>query len=95
MPTSDGLYTALRVLEVAGGKELPVHGWTRWPQAKRNVRNVELNTHLTAIRQAEDDGHRVLVRASGTEPLVRIMVEGERAEHWAARIEDALVDQTG
>jgi phosphomannomutase len=32
----------------------------------------------------------VLVRQSGTEPLVRVMVEGEDAESWADKIADAL-----
>lgn len=95
MPTSDGLYTALRILEVAGNGPLPLHGWKRWPQAHRNVRDVRLRTDVAAIKGAENEGHRVLVRASGTEPLVRIMVEGDRCEHWATAIESALVNQTG
>jgi len=95
MPTSDGLYTALRILEVAGNGPLPCHGWKRWPQAHRNVRNVQLRTDIAAIKDAEKEGHRVLVRASGTEPLVRVMVEGDRCEHWATAIESALVNQTG
>ena len=95
MPTSDGLYTALRILEAAKGAPLQPGGWTRWPQAHRNVRNVTLNTELMAIGEAEQDGHRVLVRASGTEPLVRVMVEGARSEFWAQAIADALAAQTG
>ena len=95
MPTSDGLYTALRILEAAQGAPLEPGGWTRWPQAHRNVRNVTLNTSLMAIDEAKNDGHRVLVRASGTEPLVRVMVEGARSEFWAQAIADALVAQTG
>ena len=95
MPTSDGLYTALRILASQGSNELPIGGWSRWPQAKRNVRNVEACTTLDAIHEAEKSGHRVLVRASGTEPLVRIMVEGQDADRWAKAIEDALVRQMG
>lgn len=95
MPTSDGLYTALRILDSTGVQDLPVDGWSRWPQATRNVRNVEVCTTLDAIVEAENAGHRVLVRASGTEPLVRIMVEGSDAERWASAIEDALVLQMG
>ena len=90
MPTSDGLYTALRVLECAAGGPLPASGWTRWPQALRNVRNVSVDLEMKAIQDAEDAGHRVLVRASGTEPLVRVMVEGVDAADWADRIAQAL-----
>jgi phosphoglucosamine mutase len=90
MPTSDGLYTALRVLECAAGGPLPASGWTRWPQALRNVRNVSVDLEMKAIQEAKDAGHRVLVRASGTEPLVRVMVEGVDAADWADRIAQAL-----
>lgn len=90
MPTSDGLYTALRVLEAAGDGPLPIAGWNRWPQAKRNVRGVVLDPNLGAIQSAQGAGHRVLVRASGTEPVVRVMVEGPEAEMWAEQIAKAL-----
>jgi phosphoglucosamine mutase len=90
MPTSDGLYTALRVLAAAGAGPLPVAGWNRLPQAHRSVRGVACPTHLPAISAAEDAGLRVLVRPSGTEPVVRVMVEGDDAEAWADRIAKTL-----
>jgi len=86
LPTSDGLYTALRILEIADGGPLPLGGWVRWPQSQRNVRDVSVDKELASIKQAENAGCRVLVRASGTEPLVRVMVEGTGAELWADRI---------
>jgi phosphoglucosamine mutase len=90
LPTSDGLYTALRILEIADGGPLPLGGWTRWPQSLRNVRNVSVDVDMAEIHEAEEAGCRVLVRASGTEPLVRVMVEGTGAEDWANRIAAAL-----
>ena len=90
MPTSDGMATALEILRRAEGGPLPVAGWTRWPQARRDVRDAVVPESLPAITEAEDAGHRVLVRASGTEPLVRVMVEGADASVWADRIAGAL-----
>jgi len=42
------------------------------------------------IARAEQSGHRVIVRKSGTEPVVRVMVEGENAAHWADEIARAI-----
>ncbi len=90
MPTSDGMYTALRVLAAEAQRPLPIEGWTRLPQAKRNVRDVSCPDTLPEIVAARAGGHRVLVRPSGTEPLIRVMVEGPQAETWASRIAEAL-----
>ena len=56
MPTSDGLYTALRVLQKSIGKKLPVTGWTRLPQTLKNVRNVKLETNCPKYRQRKTKG---------------------------------------
>lgn len=86
LPTSCGLYTALRVLE--GGLDLSARlGWERWPQAHRNVRSRRALETLRTPALAEADGNRVLVRYSGTEPLIRVLVEGPGAERWASAIE--------
>ncbi len=90
LPTSDGLYTALRILAIADGGPLPVGGWKRKPQTLQNVRDAMLDPSLPEIAMAEEAGCRVLVRASGTEPLVRVMVEGPESTQWATRISAAL-----
>ena len=90
MPTSCGIDTALRVLAVAGPDALPAGGWTRLPQAKRNVKNRIVDHTLPILNEARDRGLRVVLRASGTEPLVRVMVEGTGAESMADRIVNAL-----
>jgi len=88
-PTGDGLLTALKVLEVvrhAGrplaelAAELPVY-----PQVLRNVRVrakqdietiPEVRRALDRARTALDGRGRLVVRYSGTEPLLRVMAEG-------------------
>jgi phosphoglucosamine mutase len=88
--TGDGLISALQVLRVIveSGKSLAelTRGMSRFPQTLINVRtpervDVEKSAELqAAIRDIESklgDRGRVLVRASGTEPVVRVMVEGE------------------
>ncbi len=90
--TGDGLVSALQVLQacVRSGEALPdlLQGVTLFPQTLLNVRlqpgqDWKANTRLQqAIVQAEQllgaEG-RVLIRASGTEPLLRIMVEARDA----------------
>jgi len=87
--TGDGLVSALQVLAVmrrTGAKlaELTAH-MERYPQVLVNVKvakRVDLAT-LPAIGQAVaaaearlKDSGRVVLRPSGTEPLIRVMVEG-------------------
>ncbi len=87
--TGDGIVTVLQVLAtmVRSGKRLSELAacMRRFPQVLENVR-VSRKEDLTtlasvqqAIRDAEDaltGSGRVLVRYSGTEPLVRVMIEG-------------------
>jgi phosphoglucosamine mutase len=101
--TGDGLITALQVLQtvVDSGKKLSELAglMRRMPQTLVNVRvtnkkeAMEKQEFLSAIAEVEkelgEDG-RVIVRPSGTEPLIRIMVEGpdqkalqEKANHLA------------
>ncbi|MFM2245794.1 MAG: phosphoglucosamine mutase [Pseudomonadota bacterium] len=95
MPTGDGLYAALRVLAAVAGPggaprlPLPVGGWTRWAQASRTLpagRRPPLSA-LASVAAAEAAGMRTVVRYSGTEPILRVQVEGPQApEPWAEAI---------
>jgi phosphoglucosamine mutase len=101
MPTGDGLYAALRLLAAMprrtdGSPELAkaCAGWTRWAQAQKNIRfeseRMDLKD-LTQVESARSSGARVVVRYSGTEPVLRIMVEGTGTgsaspEAWVQRI---------
>lgn len=98
LPTGDGLYAALRILSghiVDSKLMLPISGWTRLPTVQTNVRftgprrPLETLTQPQAARQA---GARVIVRYSGTEPKLRILVEGSDAAAWADRITDEFLE---
>lgn len=91
--TGDGILSALKVLEAmrTTGKSLSkmVAGIQLYPQTMINVRVQQkrdtdtIPAIVAAVQQAEQDmagKGRVLLRASGTEPLIRVMVEGEDAE---------------
>jgi phosphoglucosamine mutase len=104
--TGDGIISALQVLYAMrdSAKTLPelAHGVTLYPQQLINVKvpkGFDSRANL-AIRAAQadaerdlDDSGRVLLRPSGTEPLVRVMVEGEskqKVKHWAEKIADIV-----
>jgi phosphoglucosamine mutase len=91
--TGDGLVTAVRFLSLAAEREVSVsqlaNVMQRFPQVMINVEvtdkarldEAEEVWETVRARQAQLDGTgRVLVRASGTEPLVRVMVEAETEE---------------
>jgi phosphoglucosamine mutase len=108
--TGDGLLTALQIMQevVRTGKTLQELAATmvRFPQVLINVKDVakeklsESTVIATAVNSAEDrlgDSGRVLLRASGTEPLVRVMVEAasdslaqEVAQHLAEVVKEEL-----
>lgn len=85
LPTSCGLSTALRVLRGGTGLRARLR-WTRWPSARRDLRSRRPLETLREPALAEAAGNRVLVRYSGTEPVIRVLVEGPDAEGWADRI---------
>jgi len=102
--TGDGILTALQVLDrmAATGSSIAelASVLTRLPQVLVNVPGVDrARTHAdealaAAVVEAEaelGESGRILLRPSGTEPLVRVMVEAPTAE-TAQRIADQLAD---
>jgi phosphoglucosamine mutase len=90
--TGDGILTALHLMQVMkdSGKSLAQLStvMTRFPQVLINVSDVKkeklstsekLNEHIKAKGKEFGDTGRILVRASGTEALVRVMVEAQTA----------------
>lgn len=92
MTTGDGIVAALKVLQalVAQGKSMSAlgKGMTKAPMKMINVRinnRVDLDSHeavqstIQNITERLQGRGRILLRPSGTEPLIRVMVEGEDA----------------
>ena len=104
--TGDGLISALQVLQALqrSGKTMAelLAQVTLFPQTLINVRlkpgqdwksNVALAEATRSVEAALGDNGRVLIRASGTEPLLRVMVEArdaQVAQASAQRIADTL-----
>jgi phosphoglucosamine mutase len=105
-PSGDGIASALLTLEALGTGDLHARGaMQKLPQRLENVRahdraSLDAAMAHASVRSAvarEDEAlsgrGRVLVRASGTEPLIRVMVEApsaEETEQICARLTDAV-----
>lgn len=90
--TGDGVLTGLKLAEILAAAERPLSAlaavFEPYPQVLLNVRVAdrgalegaeEVWTRVRAAEEMLGDSGRVLLRASGTEPLVRVMVEAEDA----------------
>ena len=92
VPSGDGIASALLTLEALGGEELAGgSAMTRLPQKLVNVKVADKATALAAVEEpavregeALEGRGRVLVRASGTEELVRVMVEAPEEDECQA-----------
>lgn len=109
--TGDGIGTAMQVLRVMAetGRELAdlASQFVAYPQVLVNVRVREkkdlsgvagVSRLLTDVEQRLAGQGRLLVRYSGTEPLLRVMIEGrdqEEIQSWASEIAAAVRDQLG
>lgn len=101
--TGDGIITSLKIMEVMLAKKLPLSKLAEpmemYPQELINVRignkDAVLNDSdvCAAVKKVENklgsDG-RILVRASGTEPLVRVMVEASNAKTCKACAQEVV-----
>lgn len=86
--TGDGLLTAIKIMQVILSKKTPlsqlVKPVTVYPQVLKNVKVVdkdgtmadpEIQSAVSAVAEKLGDRGRVLLRKSGTEPVLRVMVE--------------------
>ncbi len=98
--TGDGLITALMLMQVMIDTQLPLSvlaaGVTMYPQVLKNVRvdDKDLTLADSAVQAAVDectaelgDSGRVLLRKSGTEPVLRVMAEAGTAEECEKQVD--------
>lgn len=91
--TGDGILTSLKMMEVMMAKKAKMsqltEGLSIYPQVLENVRvldktaaqeDPDVKAAVKAVEEALGDTGRILVRESGTEPLLRVMVEAETGE---------------
>ncbi len=91
--TGDGILTSLKLMEVMLAKKTPMSKLAQplalYPQALVNVRvtdkeaaqaDPEVKKAVERVSKRLGKGGRILLRASGTEPVVRVMVEAESEE---------------
>ena len=91
--TGDGILTSLKVMEVMCARKQPLSKLCEplviYPQVLVNVRvsdkekalsDKDVTAAVARVEKKLADGGRVLVRPSGTEPVVRVMAEAQNAE---------------
>ena len=91
--TGDGILTSLKIMEVMLAAKKPLSEltapFTVYPQVLENVKvtdkkaaqdDADVQAKVKEVADALGTSGRILVRESGTEPLVRVMVEAETKE---------------
>ena len=101
--TGDGILTALKVMETVIESKCPLsyltEGLIKYPQITKNVRVkdkkvLQTQNVLSAIKEAKTllGRGRLLIRPSGTEPVIRLLAEGEQTELLKTAVQ--LVERT-
>ncbi len=105
-PTGDGILTSLKIIQIMIHENLPLSslhkGFIEYPQVQKNVkisRKEDFSRYPRIIRAVQKAEHelgkkgRVKIRYSGTEPLARVMIEGEdkkKIENLAKMISESI-----
>ena len=101
--TGDGILTSLKMMEVMMAKKKAMsqlcEGLTIYPQVLKNIRvadkaaaqnDPDVQAAVAEAAAALGDSGRILVRESGTEPVIRVMVEAESQSLCDAHVESVL-----
>ena len=102
--TGDGILTSLMIMEVMLSKKNSLsqlcEGFTFYPQVLKNIRvankanaqnDEDVQTAVAEVAAKLGDTGRILVRESGTEPVIRVMVEAASKEICAEHV-DYVID---
>ena len=102
--TGDGILTSLMIMEVMLAKKKTLsqlcEGFTFYPQVLKNVRvankanaqnDEDVQAAVAEVAARLGDTGRILVRESGTEPVIRVMVEAESKE-TCEELVDSVID---
>ena len=101
--TGDGILTSLKLMEAMIAKKQPLSKLAEpmkvYPQVLKNVRvkdkaaardDADVIAAVHAAEEALGDSGRVLVRESGTEPVIRVMAEAENRETCEKHVENIV-----
>ncbi len=104
--TGDGILTSLKVMEVILEKKQPLAKLASeveiYPQVLKNVKvkdkkaaqeDPAVKAEVDKVTQALGEGGRILLRQSGTEPVVRVMVEAASHETCEAYVDQVMKAQ--
>ena len=101
--TGDGILTSLKMMEVMLAKEKPMSKLAEpvvfYPQVLKNVRvkskpaaqnDPDVQAAVERVGKALGDTGRILVRESGTEPVIRVMVEAGSEEICEKYVDEVI-----
>jgi len=101
--TGDGILTSLKMMEVMMAKKKTMsqlcEGLTIYPQVLKNIRvtdkkeaqnDADVQAAVADVAAKLGDSGRILVRESGTEPVIRVMVEAESHDLCEEYVESVL-----
>lgn len=101
--TGDGILTAIKVMEVFLEKKQPLSKLTEpvkiYPQVLKNIRvkskpeaqnDRDVQNAVAAVAEKLGENGRILVRESGTEPVIRVMVEAPTQEECNNYVDEVI-----
>ena len=111
--TGDGELTALQILQILSDEDKSLYECSKvmekYPQISKNIKvknenkkevftNQDINNSIQEAKEILKDTGRVIVRPSGTEPLIRVMIEGQEIDlinNLLDRISSVIEDKIG